>query len=134
MFHQVVVTIACYYGAGMHDEDLTLYQHVNIIKWFWITTTPALVISVVARVSSAILLNRIFNSVNWFRKFLLFFTVLQAIAGALAIVAVYTQAQPLESLWNPEVRPVRAGNKKFEMVTTTFAQCELAHLSGARSR
>ncbi|KAI0099193.1 hypothetical protein GGR51DRAFT_397534 [Nemania sp. FL0031] len=122
LFHQAVVTIACYYGAGMHDEDLTPDQHVNIIKWFWITTTPALVISVVARVSSAILLKRIFNSVKWFKIFLLFFTVLQAIVGALAIVAVYTQVQPLESLWNPKVHPVKVGNRKFELVTTTFAQ------------
>ncbi|KAI1319566.1 hypothetical protein F5Y16DRAFT_390803 [Xylariaceae sp. FL0255] len=122
VFHQAAITIACHYGAGMHDADLTLDQTIHILMWFWISTTPSLVVSVVTRLSSAILLTRIFKSVDWFRWFLLVFSILQCIGGALAIISVYEQASPIQSLWDPLIPATRTGDHEFEVVATDFAQ------------
>ncbi|KAI1470987.1 uncharacterized protein F4812DRAFT_455098 [Daldinia caldariorum] len=99
------VTEALRWGGGMKDEDLTEEQHRYIIKWFWISTTPAILVSIVARISAAMLLIRIFGSREWFKWFLIIFTALQTIAGAMTIITTWTQIQPVEALWNPAVAP-----------------------------
>ena len=119
------VTEALRWGGGKHDEDLTQEQLVNILKCFWMSTTPAILVSIVARISAAILLIRIFGTKTWFKWFLIVFTVLQTIAGVSAIVTTWTQAQPLESLWNPTITPIVDQNSTLRNILVDIAYCKV---------
>jgi hypothetical protein len=120
--HASIASVAYSYGAGMHDEDLTMDQLINILKWFWITTTPAIIVSIVSRISAAILLVRIFGSKAWFKWFLIIFTIVQTIGGIIAIVFVWTQQQPIESVWNPLVQPTFKRAKNWQNISANVAQ------------
>ncbi|KAI1337315.1 hypothetical protein F5Y15DRAFT_158593 [Xylariaceae sp. FL0016] len=126
LVHVSFVTTACHYGAGMHDEDLTLDQLVHVLKWFWITTTPAILVSIVARASAAILLIRIFGSKTWLRWYFIIFTVFQIIGGIINIVFIWIQQTPIESVWNPLVEPTfeRAGD--FDDISAYVSQALFA--------
>lgn len=106
------VTEALRWGAGKHDEDLSSLHYSHVIKWFWLSTTPALLVAIVARISAGILLIRIFGSKRWFLWFIVTFTILQTVAGVVTIVTTWTQVQPVEALWDPNVTPtvVRDGS------------------------
>lgn len=106
----------------MHDEDLTLNQLVNIIKWFWISTTPALVVSVISRISAAILLIRIFGKKAWFKWYLIVFTALQTIGGIIAIVFIWVQQTPIESVWDPTIEPTYKRAADFDNISAYVAQ------------
>ncbi|KAI2637159.1 hypothetical protein GGS26DRAFT_473639 [Hypomontagnella submonticulosa] len=126
IFHTGIVTEACHWGAGMHDEDLTLNQLVNIIKWFWISTTPALVVSVISRISAAILLIRIFGKKAWFKWYLIVFTALQTIGGIIAIVFIWVQQTPIESVWDPTIEPTYKRAADFDNISAYVAQALFA--------
>ncbi|KAI1433458.1 hypothetical protein GGR50DRAFT_502673 [Xylaria sp. CBS 124048] len=123
---QVFVTIAFHYGAGKHDRDITEQQAISITKWFWITSAPSILISVVARISAALLLFRIFRSVSWFKWFLIIFTILQTLVGVVAIAAIYTQAEPISVLWDPYVKPIRVKNPHFKIIIVSISQALFA--------
>ncbi|KAJ8123866.1 hypothetical protein ONZ43_g281 [Nemania bipapillata] len=122
LLHQALVTIAYHYGAGMHDEDLSPPQLIQVFMWFWISTTPAIIVSVVARISAALLLLRIFRSVTWFKWFIIIFTTLQTILGAVSIIAIYTQAEPIQALWDPTVKPTKVRDSRFKDIIVDVAQ------------
>ncbi|TRX90417.1 hypothetical protein FHL15_008782 [Xylaria flabelliformis] len=122
LLHQALVTVAWHFGAGMHDEDLSLPQLIRVLMWFWISTTPAIVVSIVARISAAILLFRIFRSVSWFKWFIIVFTTLQTIIGIVSIIAIYTQAEPIQALWDPTVTPTRVRDSRFKDAIVNVAQ------------
>ncbi|KAI1742419.1 hypothetical protein F4680DRAFT_31749 [Xylaria scruposa] len=122
LLHQALVTVAWHFGAGMHDEDLSLPQLIRVLMWFWISTTPAIVVSIVARISAAILLFRIFRSVSWFKWFIIIFTTLQTIIGIVSIIAIYTQAEPIQALWDPTVKPTRVRDSTFKDAIVNVAQ------------
>ncbi|KAI1213729.1 uncharacterized protein F4807DRAFT_456276 [Annulohypoxylon truncatum] len=103
--HTGFVTEACHWGAGMHDADLTPTQEINILKWFWISTTPALLVSIISRISAAILLIRIFGKKIWFKWYLIICTALQILSGIIAIIFIWIQQAPIESVWNPMIKP-----------------------------
>ncbi|KAI0530103.1 hypothetical protein GGR58DRAFT_494588 [Xylaria digitata] len=127
------VTEALRWGAGKHDEGISSEQSSHIIKWFWLSTTPALLVAIIARISAAILLIRIFGSKRWFKWFIIIFTVLQTVAGIVTIVTTWTQVQPVEALWDPSVTPtvVRDGSLNDAFVNISgslFAFTDLSYV------
>lgn len=120
--HTSCVTVACHWGAGKHDEDLAPDQMINILKWFWISTTPSLLVSIVARASAAILLVRIFVHKPWFKRFLIIYTPVQIIVGILAIIFIWLQQSPVESVWNPAVPVVTQRFKTAQQTVSDVAQ------------
>ncbi|KAI0426029.1 hypothetical protein F5Y09DRAFT_351682 [Xylaria sp. FL1042] len=78
--NQCLVTVSYHYGLGKHDNSLKVPdQLVAVLKWNWIATAPGMLVSILARISVAIMLTVICTLV-------LFFT--------------YTQVKPAEALWN----------------------------------
>ncbi|KAI0479888.1 hypothetical protein F4859DRAFT_530031 [Xylaria cf. heliscus] len=125
-------TVAYHFGAGKHDEDLTLPQLIKVLMWFWISTTPALIVSIVARISASILLVRIFRTVNWFKWFVIVFTTLQTIVGIVAIITIYTQASPIQALWDPAVKPTKKRDRRYQIIVNVaqslFAFSDLSYV------
>ncbi|KAM4056181.1 integral membrane protein [Hirsutella rhossiliensis] len=119
---QACVTRAYLWGFGKHDKDLTFDpQIINILKWVWISTTPAILVSILARISAAILLIRIFGNKKWLKWFLVVFTTLQSIVAGLVIIFVWAQVSPVEGLWNP-LLPARRWNPSIQQNTAYLGQ------------
>ncbi|KAI0964900.1 hypothetical protein F4678DRAFT_454617 [Xylaria arbuscula] len=101
---QVCVTIASYWGLGMHDADLSFYPNlINVLKWLWFSLIPGTIGTVLARISIALLLIRLFGTKIWFRYFLIITNVLQASFSISLLVIIFTSVSPLEGLWNPHL-------------------------------
>lgn len=73
---------------------------VDIMKWGWIAMGPGQVTSVAARVSIAISLVSLFGVHAWFKWFLIVLTSVATSLGIIMIVLSYTQARPVEAIWN----------------------------------
>lgn len=97
---QACVTKAYEAGLGKHDASLSYDEAVLLLKWTWISTTPAILVSVVARISIAVLLVRIFSRAKWLKIFLIYFTLLQSLAAVALIIIVWAQVSPVQGLWD----------------------------------
>ncbi|KAI2603719.1 hypothetical protein GGR54DRAFT_622476 [Hypoxylon sp. NC1633] len=107
-----LVSVAYRWGMGKHDRDLTFNQLMDVLKWTWIQTVPGILSSVIARISIAILLVRIFGTKTWLKWFLIVVTVLQALSNIAIIIAMWTQASPVEAVWNPVI-PARRSDPRL---------------------
>ncbi|KAI0868534.1 hypothetical protein GGS24DRAFT_207654 [Hypoxylon argillaceum] len=85
---------------GKHDRDLTLDQAINVLKWEWLSSTPGIVSSTLARISIAILLARIFGTKHLLKWYLIINTIFQTIGASLLIIFSYVQSSPVEGVWN----------------------------------
>lgn len=119
-----LVSVALRWGAGSHDEDLTAEQYSHVIKWFWLSTTPAILVSIVSRLSATVLLIRIFGTKRWFKVFLIIFTSLQTIAGVVTIITSWTQVRPVEALWDPAVSPDVTEDRKINDAFVNISGCK----------
>ncbi|GAW10671.1 hypothetical protein ANO14919_000050 [Xylariales sp. No.14919] len=119
--YQVCITVAYSWGLGAHDRDLTFNELVNVLKWVWISVLPGTVSTLIARISIAILLLRLFGTKIWFRRFILLYTPVQTIVAVGFIVIVWTQVSPIEGLWNPLVE-ARRWDPRIQQYVAYFAQ------------
>ncbi|KAK9775106.1 putative Integral membrane protein [Seiridium cardinale] len=94
-------------GLGKHDKDLTMAQLIEIQKWNYIAVCPNMMASVIARISAALLLIRIFGSKTWFKWYLIVFTSIQTLLAIAFVPILWTQSSPIEGLWNPAVKAQR---------------------------
>ncbi|KAI2463099.1 hypothetical protein F4781DRAFT_441138 [Annulohypoxylon bovei var. microspora] len=113
---QAFLSLSYHYGLGKHDRDLTFDQSVNVLKWQWLSSTPGIVSSAVARISIAILLARIFGTKRWLKWYLTVTTVSQATGSALLIIFSYAQSSPVAGVWNPTI-PSRQLNPNYVVYT-----------------
>ncbi|RYP62511.1 hypothetical protein DL771_009694 [Monosporascus sp. 5C6A] len=111
---QGCVTKAYYLGLGKHDPSLTYDEMVMILKWSWISATPAILVSITARISASILLVRIFGSRAWFKWFMIIFTGLQTAIASLLVIVVWVQVSPIEGLWDPLI-PARRWDTRIQL-------------------
>lgn len=95
--------------------------------WDYITVTPGIMVSILSRVSSAILLARIFSREKWFKYFIVGFTALQTLCGALLIIILWVQVSPVEGLWDMTL-PARRWNPAVKEDFAMFTQCKRACL------
>ncbi|RYP46672.1 hypothetical protein DL768_007160 [Monosporascus sp. mg162] len=105
LVYQACATVSYSYGLGRHVGDLSQDQFLTIMKWSWITFTPGTAVSVIARISIAILLVKLFGTKPWLKWFLIVFTVIQTMIGIAMIVTVWTQCRPVEAIWNRALAP-----------------------------
>ncbi|KAK5992085.1 hypothetical protein PT974_05483 [Cladobotryum mycophilum] len=119
---QACITEAYNWGLGKRDKNLTFDpQLVNILKWNWISTTLAILVSILTRISAVILLVRIFGTKVWLKWFLIVFTTLQSIVASLVIIFVWVQVSPVEGLWNP-LLPARRWDTRVQQYSAYFGQ------------
>ena len=119
---QACLTKGYLWGLGKHDVNLTAEQLINTLKWDWISTTPSILVSILARISITILLIRLFGNKIWFKKFLIICTALQSTVGIVLIVVVWTQCRPVQALWNPTV-PASRLNPALQQDLAYLVQC-----------
>jgi hypothetical protein len=102
-------------------------QLIHILKWNWISTTPAILVSILARISVTILLIRVFGNKAWLKWFLIIFTAIQSIVATLVIIFVWVQVSPVEGLWNPFL-PARRWDPRIQQTSTYLGQCKYSSL------
>lgn len=83
-------------------------------------------VSIVARISIAVLLARIFYVKTWFKNYLIYFTTLQSIVASLLIIFVWVQVSPIEGLWDP-LLPARRWNTSIQQNMAYTTQGESAN-------
>lgn len=112
----------------MHDADIPMAKVPYIMKWNYMSTTPAVMVSMLARISANILLTRLFSNKRWLKWFLWTFTAFQALCSILLIAFVWGQCKPVEGLWNP-LLPARRWDPRIQLYTSYVTQSKQA--SGA---
>ncbi|KAJ8062111.1 hypothetical protein OCU04_008672 [Sclerotinia nivalis] len=99
--NQALITVSFAYGLGKHDMSLRQPDEmVNVLKWNWIASAPGMLVSILARISIAILLIRLFGVHLWLKWYLIIFTALQTLVGGLIIPFTWVQDDPVSGLWN----------------------------------
>lgn len=122
-------TVSYHYGMGKHDQDLEQpTQFVNVLKWMWLASGPGMVISIIARISIAILLVRLFGVHTWFKWFTIGLTALQTIVCVMIIPFTYCQVQPVEGLWNVYRTDLMKWDPLIMQYFMYVGQCELTLL------
>jgi hypothetical protein len=96
------------WGLGKHDRDMTPEQLINAGKWAWLYMIPGCFVAVLARISGGVFLIRLFGIHEWLKRYLIVFTVLQAIGGMLVLLTNFLAITPIEALWNPTIPDKRA--------------------------
>jgi hypothetical protein len=120
---EVGFTLMCNWGSGRPANTLTIEQNFNINKWSWIFATVGFLVSIIARVSIAILLVRIFGTQRWFKQHMIYFTAIQTVVGIVSIVFLVEQCKPYEGLWNKAVIEYY-WNKRIYQYTALILQCK----------
>lgn len=121
---QACLTEAYRWGLGKRDANLSVFpQLIQVLKWNWISTTPAILVSILARISANILLTRLFGSRAWLWWFLWLFTGLQVVVSSVLVVFVWVQVDPVEGLWNPFLPANRRWDPRIQQYTSYLAQC-----------
>lgn len=122
------------YGLGKHDQDLVLPdQMVDILKWIWIASPAGMMVTVLARISIAILLVRLFGVRTWFKRFLISFTALQSLVCTIIPILTFVQVDPVEGLWNVFDPSVKHWDPRIVLYLEYLGQCKfLSSFSFAR--
>lgn len=99
--YQSLISVSVTKGVGKTMPPTTTPADiVEVLKWSWFSNPLAVLVSVLARLSIAVFLVRIFGVRTWFRDLCLNFTTLLVIIGIVNIVIVWFQASPVEALWD----------------------------------
>lgn len=97
------------------------YNIPALVKANWEGQTPGILASVIARISIAILLARLFGIRRWFRWYVYTVTALQSFCECLLIIVVWAQCRPVEALWNPSI-PHKCWDPEIELAFAYLGQ------------
>ncbi|KAH8892947.1 hypothetical protein GQ53DRAFT_645846 [Thozetella sp. PMI_491] len=117
-----LLTEAYRYGMGMHSADLTFDQILNQLKWEWIASAPGILVSVVARISIAGLLVRLFGVHAWFKWFIIIFTGIQTVVSIFLVLVVWLQVSPIDALWDYRVPASHRWDMRIQFYTEYLVQ------------
>ncbi|RYP60985.1 hypothetical protein DL769_007910 [Monosporascus sp. CRB-8-3] len=103
VFYLGFIHAACAWGLGKPAPALMADMDSFIMaqKWSWVSTTFATLVSVLARISIALLFVRVFGAKLWFKSFFIICTTLIIINGVLAIIFSWVDVRPVQAIWNP---------------------------------
>lgn len=124
---QGCITESYHWGLGQKDSYLLMdpaMPWINMTKWIYISIVPGVTCSITARISITLLLISLFGTKKWFKSWLVATTSLVAIMGALCVILTWTQASPVEGLWNP-LLPARRWDPLVAESMIYVAGCEL---------
>lgn len=94
------MTIAYRWGLGSELENLWDYETTQILMWNLIGLVFAAIVAIIARVSIAIFLVRLFGSRKWFKWYIIIFTVLQSVTASATVIVYLLQTNPIQAAWN----------------------------------
>ncbi|RYO85357.1 hypothetical protein DL764_009183 [Monosporascus ibericus] len=103
VFYLGFIHAACAWGLGKPAPALMadLNSFIVVQKWSWVSTTFATLVSVLARISIALLFVRIFGAKLWLKYFFTICTTLITLNGVLTIVFSWVAVRPVQAIWNP---------------------------------
>lgn len=80
--------------------------------------------SILARISIAILLIRIFGVHKWFTAFMIISCVIQTVVGIAFIPMTFLQARPVEALWNIFIMDAQRWDPRIWLYTAYTIQSQ----------
>lgn len=95
-----------------------------MLKWIYVSIVPGVCASITARISITLLLISLFGTKVWLKRWLILTTSLVAVLGTVSVVLSWTQASPVEGLWNPLI-PARRWDPIIPEATVYASGCKL---------
>ncbi|KAI1809186.1 hypothetical protein GGS20DRAFT_338671 [Poronia punctata] len=120
IFYQSGLTVMCKWGSGKALQNLYPEQLIMIRKWSWIIAPAVYVISILARISIALLLVQIFGVKRWFKNYLIYYTGFQTVVGVTVFIFTVAQSQPYEVYWNPTLPGGRHWDRRIYNYTAVI--------------
>ena len=90
-------------GGGRHLFYISESQVPLAIEYNWLNQTFAILSVTVSKVSVALLILRLLGPSAWRRWFLYLISGLSCLVGSLAVIFIYVQCTPVQTLWDPSV-------------------------------
>ena len=125
---EALIAVSYHYGMGKHDHSLTADQMVQVLKWNWISSLPGMIVSIIARISIAILLVRLFGVRVWFKRFMICTTTLQSLLCTAIIFCTWLQSTPVTGLWDIYDTKARHWDYRIVLYMEFLGQCESSRL------
>lgn len=94
----------------------------------WLANTPGLLVGVLARISIAILLIRLFGVHFWLKLFLIIITGLCTVLTIVMLPCTYLQSTPVSGNWNPMIEAKR-WNPQIYISLAFFIQGTLSSIA-----
>jgi hypothetical protein len=115
---------ACAWGLGKPAEAfyVLLDDFKQVQLWSWVAMSVGTAVSVLARISIAILLIRIFSLKVWFKWFITFFTAVTAVNGIVAIILSWLYVTPVQAVWDPTIQPTSQWDPRVSGYTAFVLQ------------
>jgi hypothetical protein len=118
-------TLACQAGLGKTFVNLTLEEYNELDKWSFWALPPSHIVSVLARISIAIVLIRIFAAGRaWFKWLLVGFTTFLSLFAVVAIILLFVQITPAEANWDAAVPGQRTMPVEVQRNYAETMQCQ----------
>jgi len=124
---QAMYTVLVGWGGSLSFDRITPLQRRQTSKWGWISATPSIMTSCIARISIAILLVRIFSIRRWLKWYLIVFTSLLTVMSILSIIFLTAQCTPWSGLWDRTI-PAKRWNPLIYAYTALATQCKFGPL------
>ncbi|CAH0054724.1 unnamed protein product [Clonostachys solani] len=102
---QGLLTEACRWGFGKEYANMTLQQYVQVHKYEFVFAPFSYALQIVARVSIAILLIRIFTvGRRWFKWFSIAYMALMTVVCVALLGVYFSQVRPLDAWWDVTIK------------------------------
>ncbi|CAD6579774.1 MAG: hypothetical protein ASARMPRED_009244 [Alectoria sarmentosa] len=98
-----ILSRAVYFGLGSHQETLSPESARQALEFLWIYQPVQVTSTIIARISVAIFVIRLFPSKKAMKKFLITLTTFNAAVGIAGFTLIFTQCSPPQKLWNDKV-------------------------------
>ncbi|KAI9147228.1 Hydrolase ORFZ [Paramyrothecium foliicola] len=115
---------ACAWGLGKPPQAfmVAIDDFKQVQLWSWVAMTVGTAVSVIARISIAILLVRIFSLKVWFKWFVIVFTTITAVNGIVSIILSWLYVTPVQAVWDPTIIPTSRWDPRVSGYTAFVLQ------------
>ncbi|CAD6594347.1 MAG: hypothetical protein ASARMPREDX12_008697 [Alectoria sarmentosa] len=98
-----ILSRAVHFGLGSHQETLSPESARQALEFLWIYQPVQVTSTIIARISVAIFVIRLFPTKKAMKKFLITLTTFNAAVGIAGFTLIFTQCSPPQKLWNDKV-------------------------------
>lgn len=122
----IVLSFAVHYGLGSHQNTLSPANASHALELQWIFQPLQVAATIIARVSIAILLIRLFPTKKSMKWFLIVLTGLNVAVGIPGITLIFTQCTPSRKLWDHTVAGGYCIDPNIQKSVALLKACKLS--------
>lgn len=118
-----ILSRAVHFGLGSHQETLSPESARQALEFLWIYQPVQVTSTIIARISVAIFVIRLFPTKKAMKRFLIALTTFNAAVGIVGFTLIFTQCSPPQKLWNDKVEG-HCINSDIQRDMAMFKACE----------